>query len=77
MKKSEKVLFAFYKTVYIITMIATAVTYILELVNPTTTYSSITASDWFTLCIMSCVFVFITETERKAKAAMIADNISI
>ena len=77
MKKSEKVLFALYKTVYIITMIATAVTYILELVNPTTTYSSITASDWSTLCIMSCVFVFITETERKAKAAMIADNASV
>ena len=77
MKKSEKVLFALYKTVYIITMIATAVTYILELVNPTTTYSSITASDWSTLCIMSCVFVLITETERKAKKAMIADNASV
>ena len=76
MKKSEKVLFAFYKTVYIITMIATAVTYILELINPTVTYSSITSSDWSTLCIMSCVFVFITETERKAKAAAITDKAS-
>lgn len=74
MKKSEKVAFALYKTVYIITMIATAVTYILELINPTVTCSSITASDWSTLCVMSFAFVLITKIERNAKAQLTEKN---
>ena len=74
MKKSEKVAFALYKTVYIITMIATAVTYILELINPTVTCSSITSSDWSTLCVMSFAFVLITKIERNAKAQLTEKN---
>lgn len=67
-KKLERIAFAVFKFVYIITAIAVAITYISELLSPTATYCSITSNDWFTLAFMSVVFCIVTEREKKYKA---------
>jgi len=77
MKKSTKVLFAIYKVIYAVSMVAAIGTYVADLINPAATFSRITSNDWFTLTIMSCAMALVCEAEKKAKAAMITDNASI
>ena len=65
MKKSEKIIFTIFKTVYFMCLIAFVIAYITELVSPTAAYCSITSSDWFTLGLMSCVYVLIADKQKK------------
>ena len=69
MKKSEKIVFTIFKTVYFMCLIAFVIAYITELVSPTAAYCSITSSDWFTLGLMSCVYVLIADKQKKDKAS--------
>ena len=46
-------------------LIAFVIAYITELVSPTAAYCSITSSDWFTLGLMSCVYVLIADKQKK------------
>lgn len=74
MKKSERIVYTIFKVVYAISMIAAVVTYVSDLISPTATFCRVTSSDWLTLGIMSCVFVLITESEKKAKALSVHEN---
>ena len=77
MKKSTKVLFAIYKVIYAVSMVAAIGTYVADFLDPAATFCRITSTDWFTLTMMSCAMVLVLEAEKKAKAAMIADNASV
>ena len=74
MKKSEKVLFTVFKVIYVLTTAAIVTTYLSELFSPTAVNCSITSNDWLTLGCMSCVFVMITECEKKAKALKVKND---
>lgn len=69
MKKSEKIIFTIFKTVYFMCLIAFVIAYITELVSPTAAYCSITSSDWFTLGLMSCIYVLIADKQKKDKSS--------
>ena len=74
MKKAEKVLYTVFKVIFAITAIAIVITYLRELFGPTVAQPLVTSNDWFTLGYMSCVFVLITEREKKIKALPAEDN---
>ena len=74
MKKAEKVLYTVFKVIFAITAIAIVVTYLHELFGTTVTQPLVTSNDWLNLGYMSCVFVLITEREKKIKALTAEDN---
>ncbi len=74
MKKAEKVLYTVFKVIFAITVIAIVATYLRELFGSTVAQPLVTSNDWFTLGYMSCVFVLITEREKKIKALTAEDN---
>jgi hypothetical protein len=67
MKKSEKVLFAIYKVIYVITMAAMIFVYFRAVFDKTGTYSSLSSNDFFVGGLMSVVMVLIAEKESVAK----------
>lgn len=73
MKKSEKILFAAFKVIYIISVIAFAYTYFSELLSSTATFSSLSAFDWIAMAAMTFSISYITSKERRAKK-LISDN---
>ncbi len=74
MKKSEKILFAAFKVIYIISVVAFAVTYFSELFSSTATYSSISAFDWLALAVMTFAFAYIEEKEHCLKKFLSENN---
>ena len=72
MKKSEKVLFAIYKVLYVITIAAMIFVYFRAVFDKTGTYSSLSANDFFIGGLMSFVMVLIAEKESRAKKNNIA-----
>lgn len=77
MKKSTKVLFAIYKVIYAVSMVAAIGTYVADFLDPAATFCRVTSTDWFTLAIMSCAMVIVCEADKKAKTAVIVDNASV
>lgn len=67
MKKSEKVLFAIYKVLYVITIAAMIFVYFRAVFDKTGTYSSLSSNDFFVGGLMSVVMVLIAEKESMAK----------
>ena len=65
MKKSEKVLFAIYKVLYVITIAAMIFVYFRAVFDKT--YSSLSSNDFFVGGLMSVVMVLIAEKESMAK----------
>lgn len=67
MKKSEKIIFTIFKTVYFMCLIAFSIAYITELVSPTATYCSLSSNDFVSLIAMTGVLALIMKKEREAK----------
>lgn len=67
MKKSEIIVFAIFKVIYVMSVIAAIYNYIMDFVNPTATYCSLSSNDWISLIAMTGVLALILKKEREAK----------
>ena len=70
MKKSEKVFFAAFKVIYIISLITVVVTYISDIFDPTAVYCRVTANDWISVTLMTIAIGFIADREKQFKSQL-------
>ena len=74
MRKSERILYTVFKVIYAVCTVAVVATYLREMFDPTAAHPLVTSNAWLTLGYMSCVFVLITEREKKFEGVTVEDN---
>ena len=67
MKKSEIIVFTVYKVIYVMCAIAAVFDYIMDFINPTATYCSLSSNCFVSLIAMTGVLALILKKERAAK----------